>query len=119
MTCTPSTSAGKHRLVARLLLPVLAATLAACGSTAALNRQGAQVKVVKQEPLECEDLGTFYGAGTEQEYAFNNLLNVVGESGGNRVYLLRADVAKLKGLIDGPVFGNDNRIFGRGFRCAN
>lgn len=96
----------------------LAAVLLGCGSTAALDRHGQGVAIVKAEPVECEDLGTFYGSGGEQEYALNNLRNIVGEYGGNRLYLTRAEElvrAPLSNTV--MVLGNDNTIYGRGFRC--
>lgn len=92
--------------------------LSACGSTASLNEQGAQVQVVQNEPVHCEDLGTFYGSGTGPEYALNNLRNIVGETGGDHLYVTRGEElvrAPLSNTV--MVLGNDHTIYGRGFKC--
>jgi len=97
---------------------LIALMISGCGSTAALNKHGNQVAIVETEPVECEDLGTFYGSGTEPKYALNNLRNVVGEYGGNSVFLTRGEVVTRAPLSNTVmVMGNDNTIYGRGFRC--
>lgn len=103
------------RIVALTSLVVLSA----CGSTAALSAHGNRVQVVESEPVHCRDMGTFFGRGSAPQYALNNLRNVVGEEGGNRVYLTRAEE-----LVRAPfsntitVLGNDHTVYGRGFDCT-
>ena len=89
--------------------------LTACGSTAKLSNDGQRVAIVKKEPLHCKELGRYYGAGTQQKYALNNLRNIVGEKGGNYVYIVNATEIRGKGSTF--VVGNDHRIDGYGFRC--
>lgn len=93
-----------------LIVVVLGMT--GCGSTASLNSYGSQVKIVKTEPLQCEDIGLFLGRGNAMKYAYNNLLNIVGKNGGDHVYIVRLE--ETSGVI-----GNDQTAYGRGFNCRN
>ena len=94
---------------------VAALTVTGCGSRPALNSHGKQVKVVKKEPLHCKELGRYYGRGLSTEYALNNLLNVVGENGGNRVYISR--IVNVDGIGSTFVVGNDHTAYGTAFHC--
>ena len=102
-------------LIRSLFIALLLCGLTACGSMASLNQYGEQVFIVDEEPLnQCEEIGKFLGRGGLQKYALNNLRNIVGERGGNRVYIRRAEV--IGGLLVG---GNDHTVYGTGFKCDN
>ena len=88
-----------------------------CGSTAALNDKGSAVQMVKQPSENCEYLGTFYGRSHAQEYALNNLRNIVGENGGTHVALTNAEQLMQGTLIKIPVGGNSLTVSGIGYRC--
>ena len=96
-----------------LLLSFL--TLLSCGSTASLNKYGRQVSIVKIEPLQCEEIGRFYGRGTATKYAINNLLNIVGENNGTHVYI--SNVSDVDGVGSTFVVGNDHTAHGFAFNC--
>jgi len=99
----------------RSTILLLTLIIVACGSTAKLNSYGQNVKIVNIEPLECKELGRFYGRGTSLKYAMNNLLNVVGENKGTHVYVSR--VEDIDGVGATFVTGNDNSAYGIAFNC--
>jgi len=103
------------KIVIALFLQFSIITLTGCGSTASLDTHGKNVSIVKIEPLQCKELGRFYGRGTAEKYAMNNLLNVVGKNGGTHVYVSR--VTDVDGVGSTFVVGNDHTAHGIGFKC--
>jgi len=103
------------KIVITLFALISVLSLSGCGSTASLDSHGKNVRIVKKEPLECKELGRFYGSGTATKYAMNNLLNIVGKNGGTHVYVSR--VSDVDGVGATFVVGNDHTAYGIGFKC--
>lgn len=91
-----------------------ALALAGCGSVANINTQGSFVRVVYEKPSGCKALGEFYGRGATEEYAMNNLKNIIGESGGN--YLMPTHRDEIRTTF---VIGHAYSAYGLGFHCSN
>lgn len=103
------------KFIKLIIILLLTSAIVACGSRAKLSQQGERVTIVEKEPLQCKELGKFFGAGTQFKYALNNLKNIVGERGGNYVYIVNAQRIRGKGTTF--VVGNDNSVYGYGFKC--
>jgi len=88
--------------------------LSAC-SMASLDQYGSQVTVLKNPPQNCEAIsGIFLGRGPAEQYAMNNLRNIVGEKGGTHV-VITGGTQMMQGFL--PVGGNSLTIKGLGYKC--
>jgi hypothetical protein len=106
-------------LMKLLTFTLLALSLSACALTTEREQPGDSVVLASNEPVDCQDLGTFYGSGKKPERALNSLLNAIGEHGGNRAYVTSEEIIESENpLANTIVFLNDeNIVYGRGFKC--
>jgi hypothetical protein len=101
------------RLVRRLSLLLCALCACAC-SMAPLDMGGAKVTVIEKPWEGCEYVTTGYGRSFFEEYAMNNLRNVMGEAGATHV------VVTAESQVGGPVIpagGNSLTLRGIGYKC--
>ena len=101
------------RLRSNLLLLLCALSAGAC-SMAPLDAGGAKVTLIDKPWEGCDYVTTGYGASFFEEYAMNNLRNVMAEAGATHV------VVTAETQVGGPVLpagGNSLTLRGIGYKC--